>query len=183
MVIAILDANTLYPAPLRDYLLHLAAAGLFKPRWSAEIQEEWIRNLLINRPTLKRYDLEKTRKAMDSAFPDADVEDYQEFISRLILPDPDDRHVLAAAITCNASLIVTNNLKDFPATLLASHSIQAISADEFVLQLIAMNTKTAMLALENQVKLLRNPPLTKEDVLRNLSDCGLQKSVTELKLK
>ncbi len=73
MQTVILDANTLYPAPLRDYLLHLAALGLFKPHWTATIQEEWIHNLLINRPDLKRHDLEKTRNAMDSAFADANV--------------------------------------------------------------------------------------------------------------
>jgi len=180
MTTAILDANALYPAPLRDYLLHLAAVGLFSPHWTAEIQEEWIRNLLLNRPDLKRLDLEKTRNAMDAAFPSANVEDYTDLINSLSLPDPGDRHVLAAAIAANADFIVTNNLKHFPADVLAPHFIRAISPDEFVLQLIATDWDAALLALENQVKLLRNPPLSKQDVLKNLQSCGLLKSVAAL---
>src|SRR5260370_9234777 len=112
---AILDANVLYPAPLRDYLLNLAAIELFKPKWTDAIQDEWIRNLLLKRPDLKRQDLVKTRKAMDNAFPDANTTNYQELVSGLSLPDPDDKHVLAAAIVANAEIIVTSNLKDFPA--------------------------------------------------------------------
>ncbi len=61
--IAILDANVLYPAPLRDYLLHLANLEMYKPKWTKIIQEEWIENLLLNRTDLKRENLEKTRDA------------------------------------------------------------------------------------------------------------------------
>lgn len=52
--IAVLDANVLYPAPVRDILLHIAAKGLYQPKWSKEIQDEWLRNLMANRPDLKR---------------------------------------------------------------------------------------------------------------------------------
>jgi PIN domain len=102
--IAVLDANVLYPAPLRDYLLHLASLELYKPTWTKDIQEEWIRNLLINRPDLKRENLEITQDAMNSAFPDANIINYEELISSLSLPDDKDRHILAAAIRGNADV-------------------------------------------------------------------------------
>lgn len=70
-LVALLDANVLYPAPLRDFLLRLAQAELYIPKWSTEIHEEWIRNLLLNRPDLKASQLERTRQAMDSEFPEA----------------------------------------------------------------------------------------------------------------
>ncbi len=98
----ILDADVLYPAPLRDYLLSLAAVELYKPKWTGSIQEEWIGNLLLKRPGLKRQDLERTRKAMGSAFPDANVTNYEKLISAISLPDLDDRHVVAGAIEGNA---------------------------------------------------------------------------------
>ena len=182
MIIAILDANVLYPAPLRDYLLHLAAVRLYRPAWSAEIQEEWIGNLLINRADLKRGDLEKTRKAMDAAFPAANIRalEYKKFIATITLPDQDDRHVLAAAIAAKANVIVTNNLKDFPSKELDGYGVQALHPDDFVLQLIQADRQAALAALHNQVALLRNPPLLKADVLRNLETCGLAKSVAAL---
>ncbi len=89
--IVILDANVLYPAPLRDFLLRLAATNLYKPKWTDEIQQEWISNLLINRPALSESKLRKTVKAMNTAFPDASVKGYRSLIKDLTLPDKDDR--------------------------------------------------------------------------------------------
>ena len=68
---AILDANVLYPAPVRDLLLHLATFDLYKPKWTQTIQEEWKRNLLKKRPDLKTGQLDKTIHEMNKAFPDA----------------------------------------------------------------------------------------------------------------
>lgn len=64
--IAVLDANVLYPAPVRDILLHIAAKGLYQPKWSSEIQDEWLRNLVVNRPDLKKENLKKTVAAADT---------------------------------------------------------------------------------------------------------------------
>lgn len=93
---ALYDANVLYPAELRNLLMHLALIGLFRAKWSAEIHEEWMSNLLINRPDLKRVQLERTRMLMDKHAVDALVTGYEDLIPGLQLPDPDDRHVLAA---------------------------------------------------------------------------------------
>lgn len=70
----VLDACVLYPAPIRDILLSLAAEGLFIAKWSDIIQDEWLRNLLRKRADLKKEQLEQTVKAMNQAFPDANVE-------------------------------------------------------------------------------------------------------------
>jgi hypothetical protein len=61
------DACVLYPAPLRDFLIELAAGGLFRAKWTDEIHEEWIGNLLANRPDLDRGKLETTRNLMNRA--------------------------------------------------------------------------------------------------------------------
>ncbi|MEO7029949.1 MAG: hypothetical protein ABI147_11165 [Acidobacteriaceae bacterium] len=65
------DANVLYPAELRNFLMHLALIGVFRAKWSAEVHEEWIGSLLENRPDLSRAQLERTRQLMDKALPDA----------------------------------------------------------------------------------------------------------------
>jgi predicted nucleic acid-binding protein len=94
----VLDACVLYPAPIRDVLLSLAAEGLFIVKWSHIIQNEWLRNLFENRAYLKKEQLIQTVKAMNLAFPDANVENFEDFISGIKLRDKDDRHVLACAI-------------------------------------------------------------------------------------
>lgn len=98
MITAVLDANVLYPAPIRDLLLSIAEEELFKPFWSAIIQDEWIRNLLIKRTDLNRSQLERTATLMNQAFPEAMTEEYEKWIAKITLKDPDDRHVVAVAI-------------------------------------------------------------------------------------
>jgi predicted nucleic acid-binding protein len=178
--VAILDANVLYPAPVRDILLNIAAMGLYQPKWSAEIQEEWLRNVLKNRPDLKQDSLNKTVAAMNAAFPDADVINYEDLLAGLNLPDEGDRHVLAAAIRGNANVIVTENRKDFPPDYMKTFDIDVLSADDFVSQLIDIDKSTVQAALEAQVKKLKNPPQTREQVLSTLQRNGLKKSVVAL---
>ena len=79
-VTALLDANVLYPAPVRDLLMQLAASGLFRARWSADGHEEWIRSLLRDQPHRRRVDLERTRAFMDAAVSDCLVTSYQALI-------------------------------------------------------------------------------------------------------
>ncbi len=179
--IAVLDANVLYPAPVRDILLHIAAKGLYQPKWSSEIQDEWLRHLLVNRPSLKKENLEKTVAAMNAAFPDADVTNYEDLIGALNLPDKNDRHVMAAAIRGKANVIVTENNKDFPKDYLNSHDIEVFSSDKFLLRLIDVYKSTVLAALAAQVQTLKNPPQTKDQVLATLVRCGLKKAVEALK--
>lgn len=165
--IAVLDACVLYPAPSRDLLLHLATLGLYTPKWTEIIHDEWTRNLLKNRQDLTAEQLQKTKAAMCGAFPDADVLHFEPLIEALKLPDPDDRHLLAAAIRCQADVIVTANLKDFPAAALAPYDVEAQHPDAFISNLIDLNPERSLQAFQTQVAFLKNPPRTATQILDN----------------
>ena len=178
--VAVLDACVLYPAPIRDLLLHLASFSLYMPKWTDAIHDEWIRNLLRNRPELTAAQLKKTRAAMTTAFPDAEVTSYETLIDSLKLPDPNDRHVLAAAIRGKADVIVTANLKDFPAQALALFDVEAQHPDAFVSNLIDLNPEKALEAFQQQVSFLKNPPKTAEQILDNLRKVGMGTTADQL---
>ena len=129
---AVLDACVLYPAPLRDLLLSLAAAGVYGARWTSRIQDEWIRNILINRPDLDPSRLARTATLMRDAIDDCLIDNFEHLIDSLTLPDPDDRHVLAAAIVGRTDAIITFNLKDFPDTSTSVHGIEIVHPDDFI---------------------------------------------------
>lgn len=183
LLTALLDANVLYPAPLRDTLMHLAIARAYRPKWSAIIHEEWIRNLLLNRPDLSRATLEGTRDAMQSAIPDALVEGFEPLIPTLSLPDEGDRHVLAAAIEGGADVIVTWNLKDFPKETLNTHGLVAQTPDEFIHELMDFDEDRVVLAIRRQRVLLKNPPKTVDEHLQTLEEQGLKRTVAGLRLR
>src|SRR5690606_37512917 len=102
------DANVLYPAPLRDLLVRIGMTGVVRVKWTDEILDEVFRNILANRPDLTMEKLARTRSLMNGAIRDVQVDGYQSLIDSLDLPDPDDRHVLAAAIQCGAQSIITH---------------------------------------------------------------------------
>ena len=126
-LVAVLDANVLYPASLRDLLLRLAADGLYQARWTDRILDETFDAVLRTRPDLDPARLGRTRRLMTTHFPDAMVVEYESLMATLVLPDPDDRHVLAAAIRAHAEVIVTHNLKVFPRRALEPLDIEAMS--------------------------------------------------------
>ncbi|WP_137939623.1 PIN domain-containing protein [Chitinivorax sp. B] len=161
---AILDANVLYPAPLRDVLLSLAAAGLFHARWTSDIANEWQRNLIKNRPELADQ-LPKVAAAMERAIPDCLITSHTHLIDSLQLPDLGDRHVLAAAIAGHADAIVTFNLKDFPAAILAEHNIEAMHPDDFVMHQLELRHIEALTALKNMRARLNKPPYSPQDFI------------------
>jgi predicted nucleic acid-binding protein len=125
VVAAVYDANVLYPSTLRDVLIRVGLARLVRPRWTAEILDETFRNLEANRPDLDPSRLARTRSLMEQSIRDVEVTGYEHLIDGFDLPDPDDRHVLAAAIRAEARIIVTKNLADFPAAVLESHGVRA----------------------------------------------------------
>ncbi len=137
---AVLDANVLYPALVRNLPLSLAQADLYSAKWTIDIRREWTRSLLRDKPLMK-VQLEATADAMERAIPDCLVTSYEHLIEGLTLPDANDRHVLAAAITGHADAIVTFNIKDFPSATLDSFGIEVQTPDEFVLNQIMLKDK------------------------------------------
>jgi predicted nucleic acid-binding protein len=169
------DACVLYPAPLRDLLMRLALTDLYRARWSDQIHEEWITAVLRNRPDLSRAQLERTRSLMNAHVRDALVEGHQPLIPALELPDPEDRHVLAAAIQCGADLILTFNLDDFPEHALASYGIGACHPDPFLVDQLNLDAERVCLAMRQHRTSLRNPTKTIEEYLATLGEQGLSR--------
>lgn len=161
----ILDACVMYPAPLRSYLLYLAQTGLFRARWSEQIHQEWMRNLLKNRPELDKKKLKRTKELMNAHFPGCVVEGYESIVDSIQLPDADDRHVVAAAIRGQAEAIITFNLKDFPDETLGSFDIHAIHPDEFLSDMFELSPGDVIKAAQRHRASLKAPALTVDDYL------------------
>lgn len=172
--IVVLDA-CVYPAPLRDVLMRLATTHLFKAYWTDLIHDEWMGALLRDGKHTREL-LERTRNLMDQHVPDAKVTGYENLIGSIVLPDPDDRHVLAAAIKCKADAIVTSNLKDFPADVLAEYQIEVIHPDDFIYFQIDMAA-----AIRAQRVALKNPPMDVDSFLLSLQKQQLPQTVSILR--
>jgi predicted nucleic acid-binding protein len=177
---AFLDASVLYPAPLRDLLLELAVADLYRAKWSDAVHEEWITAVLRTRQDLTRGRLERTRDLMNAHVRDALVTDFDQLIDILALPDPGDRHVLAAAIKGRADLIVTNNLRDFPAERLGRWGIEAQHPDEFLTHQFHLSQPAFLQAVRTVRLRLENPPKSVDDYLDTLRAQGLLATVKEI---
>jgi predicted nucleic acid-binding protein len=178
---ALFDACVLYPAPLRDLLMELALTDLFRAKWTNEIHNEWIRNLLKNRPDLTLERLQMTRDKMNLHIRDSLVEGYQSLMPSLALPDQDDRHVLAAAICARADVIVTFNLSDFPKEFLEVYGIEAQHPDEFISHLMDLSPPLVYQAIQEIKTRLKNPPRTFEELLTTYENLGLIKTVAALR--
>jgi len=177
---ALLDANVLYPAPMRDLLLQLAVTDLFRAKWTADIHEEWINALMRNQPHRDRKALERTRDLMDQATRDALITNYKQLIGGLTLPDEGDRHVLAAAIVGRCDVIVTQNLKHFPAEILAPLGIAVQHPDAFLGSQMALAPGLFCSAVHKVRSRLKSPPMSVEDYLGTLTRQGLVATVAEL---
>lgn len=178
--VVVLDACVLYPAGLRNIFMWLAVHELIRPKWSEQIHEEWIRNVLEDRSDITRADLERTRKLMNAHAGDCLVSDYERHIDSLTLPDPDDCHVLAAAIESQSDAIVTWNTSDFPTELLEPFGIQLITPDSLTVTLIESYPEAVRTAMEEHRTSLRNPPKSRFEYLEMLQKQGLKESVALL---
>ena len=176
----IYDACVLYPAPLRDLLMRLAVTGLFKAHWTDTIHEEWI-TALMRQGKFQREKLDKVRELMDRHIKDAKISGYEELIPSLNLPDPNDRHVLAAAIKVNADAIISFNAKDFPNSALDRYDIELIHPDDFIYYQLDLNVALCCKAVKNQRQALKNPPKTVEEFLNILQKQELPQTVSVLR--
>ena len=178
---AFLDASVLYPVSLRNLLMRLTLGGLYQARWSAHVHEEWIEAVLRDRPDLPAARLHELRAAMDERAGDSLVTGYGTLIESLTLPDPNDRHVLAAAIVARADVIVTSNLRHFPDEALDPFEIEAQHPDEFIRHLIDLAPVAVVDAVRSQQARLTNPPVAMPDLLALFERLGLVQTVVELR--
>lgn len=178
---ALFDACVLYPAELRSLLMYLALTDLFRARWTDRIHEEWMNGVLKDRLDLTRGKLVRVRDLMNAHVRDALVTDFDELIPSLTLPDPDDRHVLAAAIRGRADVIVTKNLRDFPARCLADYGIEAQHPDAFIRHLFDLDVEAVCQAVQTHRRSLKHPPFTVDGYLTLLERQELPETVELLR--
>ena len=178
--IVIYDACVLYPESMRDLLVRLGQTDLVQAKWTEGILDEFIANLTGKRPDLKER-LKRTRELMNEAVRDCLVTGHEKLINGLTLPDPADRHVLAAAIRAGAQVIVTYNLKDFPETALAEYGIEAQHPDTFVYHLITLAPPRIAQVVREMAEQFKNPPKSVDEVLDALEHRELVQSVAELR--
>tara|TARA_R110001592_G_scaffold44230_1_gene142551 strand:- start:1789 stop:2361 length:573 start_codon:yes stop_codon:yes gene_type:complete len=177
----VFDANVLYPAPLRSFLMYLAVSGEFRARWTEMIHDEWIRNLLKKRTDLTAEQLHQTRTLMNENVPGSVVTGFEGLIESITLQDENDRHVVAAAIQTRAEAIITFNLKDFPSSELSKYGIIALHPDEFIANLINLNSGTVIEAARRQRASLKNPSLTTLEFIDLLQKQQLPKTAAFLR--
>jgi hypothetical protein len=177
----VFDANVLYGIEVRDLLMRIALSGAVRAHWTNEILDEMVRNLAANRPDIPPDRLAILRDRMNAALPAARVDNYEALIEGLKLPDADDRHVLAAAIRSGAEVIVTSNLKDFPADVLAAYGVEAKSPDDFVLDQLDLDEDTVRTCVHEIANSRSRPPKTFAAVLDALERAGLVESAAVLR--
>lgn len=177
----IYDACVLYPSPLRSFLMYLAVTDLFRARWTDEIHEEWVRNVLANHGHITPEKLERTRNLMDAHVRGAKVTGHMQLIPSLELPDEDDRHVLAAAITCGAQAIVTFNRRHFPASKLQPWGVEAVHPDDFLNSQLRQNPTVFCRAARSHRTSMKNPPMDAQEFLDLLERQQLLLTVEKLR--
>ncbi|MGA8165544.1 MAG: hypothetical protein WB791_11105 [Waddliaceae bacterium] len=113
---------------------------------------------------------------MEDAVPDCLVSNYDSIENSLELPNPNDRHVLAAAIHCGSNFLLTENLRDFPQSILSHHYIHAVTVDTFLSSIMEQYQYELRRALESILKRLKNPPVSIEDWCLRLGRIGFPRS-------
>jgi predicted nucleic acid-binding protein len=176
----VLDACVLFPNVLRDSLLTFAEHDLFRPLWSDAILDEVRRNVVTKR-NVDPSAFDRTLALMNGSFDGALVENWKPVVAELSLPDPDDRHVLAAAIAGGGQAIITFNLVDFPTDRLTPHHIDAVHPDAFFLDQLDLAPARVLAALTKQAERFRNPVMDLSGLLARLERCGVPDFTEEVR--
>lgn len=179
---ALLDACVLYPVAIADALMSLAVAGLYAAKWTRKIEQEWIAALEERRPDLSgRFGVR--RDQMREAVPDWEVEEaaWHPSAVGLVLPDPDDVHVLAAARAGHADCIVTANLKDFPVAAVEPFGIEIIHPDQFIVAQWDIDPLVAVAAFKRMRARWKRPEASAEDFAAAMERGGLPATAQRLR--
>ena len=183
---AFIDACTLASVLRRNLILSLAEAEFFRLRWSTLVLNETqqaIAEILAKKGDAAPFETaERQRNTMEAAFEDALVSKFDDFLPTCAnLPDPGDAHVLAAALKTQASVIVTENLKDFPEPVLEPLNIAARTADAFIADTIALDPGRAVAAIKRMRERFKKPETTAEALLILMEAHGLTETVDVLR--
>lgn len=170
----------------RNLLLTLAEAEFFRVRWSQTVLDETqraIQEILTKKNVLEAAEsAARARRAMENAFEDAMVIEFEKFLCVCEdLPDPNDAHVVAAALKTQASVIVTDNLKHFPAEIMSPLNMEVRSADAFIADTIALDEGRAVAAIRRMRERLKKPEMTAERLLIEMEAIGLTETADMLK--
>lgn len=179
---AVLDACVLFPIATADALVSLAVAGLFSAKWTVAIEDEWLAVAERRHPGLSGR-FTTRRDAMRDAVLDWEVnaEGWQALAPSLTLPDPNDVHVLAAAIAGHADCIVTTNLKDFPASVLEVYGLVALHPDDFIVAQLDLDIYPALGAFKAMRARKRNPTYSGEEFAAAMERNGLVATAERLR--
>ena len=178
--VALYDANVLYPESLRDLLVRLGRSGLYQAKWTEHILDDAFAAIIREQPELAQK-LDRPRELMSGAIPDVTVTGYEDLIPCLELPDPGDRHVLAAAIACNAQVVVTSNTRRYPEGQLQRYNIEAQSPDEFVINVLELAPARVVSIVQDQAQALTRPEMTFEDLLDRFRAVGLPRAAAAIR--
>jgi predicted nucleic acid-binding protein len=182
----VVDACSLFSPLMRNLLLSLAEGELFRLQWSAEILNEVERAIARSHTARGVTDgserAARARAAMERAFKEAAVTGYEEWLPTLgALPDPNHAHVIAVARKTRASVIVTENLNDFPERILKPLDLEAKKADEFVADTIDLDIGRAIPIIRKMRERLKRPEKTAEALLLDMEAIGLTHTVDSLR--
>lgn len=172
MLSVFLDANVIYSITLTDVLLTLAEHDLFLPLWSPRVLQEAQEAASRTLPDAAQQAFRKRLLIMDQAFPESSIHVEESEWSRFDLPDPDDRHVLAAAVQGQADALVTRNIKDFPQKLLAPFAIQAITPDDLLCLSLRRTPETTITAMRELIDSRHRPPMSLSGFANRLERSG-----------
>lgn len=177
----VLDACVLHPAILMGSLLWLASERLYRPFWSETILDEWQKSLEKRFGDDGKEAIRTKRILIESEFPEAKVQPPEALFDCLKLPDPKDRHVLAAALVAKADAIVTTNLKHFPAEVCDPLDIEIIHPDTFLVNAIDLDQDRALKAFQKQRAAMKKSGTTPEEFLGRFEASGLVQTHERLK--
>jgi hypothetical protein len=168
--VTVFDACILYPFHLRNILVQAAVDRLVEARWTDAIHDEWIRSLVTDAPAIPEERLQRTRRLMNEVLPWAIVGAYEDHIPFVNLPDPNDRHVVAAAIAAGASVVLTWNIRHFPAKELKKFGLRKETPDAFLSYVYDEAPDLMIGSLANARRNLTQRPVSASgfiDVLKN----------------
>lgn len=149
ITVVLADANVLYSRVLRDYLVYAADEGVIAIRWSRAILSEVVEHLQANNSTFDAEQAALLIRLLNAAYPHAEVKPTaaaRRKINQLDMPDDDDRHVLAAAVSAGADILCTNNIKDFPREAMDQFRIELLTADALLSRLATLHPSKMLAA-------------------------------------